>query len=222
MTPHLLIALAAALAPPMQAAPLAAAPVAAPVHASDLDRLVLLMLPEQRVIDLTLVAVRKQALLRPDFAKDPEMADFVIKRMWPEVEKTLRDGLPELRAELAKVIAASLTPAEVSDLYAFFSSPTGQKLQNVMFEVIAENPSASPAEQQRLMMDKFMPSLTPDDYGALTRFGGSGAAHKMQDITPRISTVSEAWAADILSRNDARMTVLRNQAIADYKRQKEK
>ena len=214
----LLIAALALSAPVAHAAP--ASVTAAPVQTSDLDRLVLLMLPEQRVIDMTLAAVRKEAQRRPEFANDPAMADFVIKRMWPEVEKTLRAGLPSLRAELAKVIAAELTPDEITDIYSFFASPTGQKLQQAMFEVIAENPGASQEEQQRLGVERFMAHIAPDDYGPLSRFGASSAATKMKDVTPRITATSQDWANRLLARNDADMAVLRNQAIADYKRQK--
>lgn len=213
-----LLLAALALGAPVMTAAAMPAPVAAP--ASDLDRLVLLLLPEQQLLDVIATAVRKQAKSIPDFARDPAMADFVFARMRPEVDKVMRESLPELRAEIAKIVSTELTPGEIGEVYAFFSSPAGQKLQRHAFKAIGENPNAQPAEQQRIAVEGFMAELAPSDYPALTAFGASGGAQKMSQVTPRISAASSAWADRLLVRHGERFAALRNQAIAEYKRRK--
>lgn len=199
---------------------IAAAPAPVTVPASDAERLTALMVPERAMIDLVMTAARNEAQRNPQFGNDQALIDFVIARMKPEMEKVVRDALPELRADLARIIAAEMTPAEVTQVYTFFASPVGQKLQATTFQVIAENPGASPAEQQRIAVERFMAELKPADYPALTAFGGSAGARKMPQVTPRISAASAAWAERLLARHGDRMTALRTQAVADYKRQK--
>lgn len=192
--------------------------ISAPVPVSDLDRLVAIMVPERAMLDIVTAAARDEAKRNPQFANDPALVDFVLARMKPDIDKMVRDGLPELRADLARVIAADLTPAEIAEVYTFFASPTGQKLQAATYQALAENPSGDPAERQRVAVERFMADLKPGDYPALTAFAASAGARKMQQVTPRIAAASKAWADRLIVRNAGRLTTLRNAAVADYKK----
>lgn len=199
-------------------APAMMAPVAVP--AGDLDKLVLLMLPDQRMMDLIAQTVRNDTGNRGELSNDPAMREFVIARIIPEVGKVMRAELPELRAEIAGIISAELTPDEITDIYTFFASPTGQKLQQILFEEMGKDPSADGPTTQKRAVERFMASLTPEDYPALSAFGASSGAQKMRDVTPKVSAASEAWADRLLKKHGARFDALRAEAIADYKRQK--
>lgn len=211
----LLLAALALSAP--TAAPAAVAPVTVP--ASTLDQLVLLLVPDQRMIDLVGASMRSEAQRAPELKGDKALADFVIARMSPDVEKIVRGALPELRSDMAKIIAADLSPGEIGEVYTFFVSPTGAKLQAVLYEVLAEKPGASDEEVQRLVLERLMSRLTLDDYGPLSTFGASSGAQKIQTLNPRIAEASKAWAERLIAANNARFATLRTQAIADYRRQ---
>lgn len=208
-----------ALATPA-AVPAATPPIAAPAAVSDVDRLVELLAPDRKMLDLVMTTARGQALRAAAFENDPAMVDFVLARMRPEIDRSVRAALPELRAELARILSAALTPGDIADLYSFFASPTGQRMQQIAFAVIAEHPDADAETQQQLTVERFMASLTPSDYGPLTAFGASGGAQKLPAISPQIRAASEDWAQRLILRNNDSWTALRAQAIADYKRQK--
>jgi hypothetical protein len=207
---------ALALGAPM-AAP-ATAPVTVP--SGDLDRLVVLLMPDQALLDLVMASVRNESKKHPEFARDPAMTDYVIVRIRPEIGRLMREALPELRSEMATIIAAEMTADEIAEVYAFFSSPTGQKLQRYAFEAIAENPTTPPAEQKRIAVERFMADLAPADYPALSAFGTSAAARKMPQVTPKVSAASAAWADRLVAKHGPRFAEMRTQAVADYKRQK--
>ena len=214
-----LILAALALATPMaQPLPAITAPPAAAVAAGETERLVELLFPEDRVMETALAAVRNDTRRRSELSDDPAMLDFVITQMWPEVSQTMRAAMPELRADLAKVFTAELTPGEISDLTIFFSSPAGKKLLAIIYEDMAANPAAGTQERTNNASDRFMAVLTPDDYPAVTRFAASGGAAKMQEIGPLLGNASAAWAERLLARHGPRFATLRTQAIADYKR----
>lgn len=210
---------ALALAMPIHAARPAPAS-APPTVRNDAAGLAALLMPERAMLDLVAAAMRTQASKSAQFGGDQAMADFVVARLRPEMEKVVRESLPELRAEITRIIAADMTPAEINDVYTFFASPTGQRLQQTAFDVIAENPMADAATQQRLAVERFMPTLTPSDYPPLTAFGASAGAKKMQTVTPKTGAASAAWADRLLARHGSRFDTLRAQAIADYKKQK--
>lgn len=207
---------ALALTAPMAALP--AAPVAAP--ADDAERLVGLLLPEAQLLETIFTAVRKDFARVPEFRSDPAMGEFVLAKLRPDVEKVMRAELPSLRTELRAILAADMNPGEINDVYTFFASPTGQKLQRHLFKAMADHSNASPEEQKRIATEAFLADVTPGDSIALTRFGTSAGARKMNQVTPKISAASEGWASRLLVKHGPRFADLRAQAIADYKRQK--
>lgn len=210
----------AALAFGLPGAAPALPPILAVAPANDAARLVALIVPEHAMLTLVMASARSEAQTNRQFAGDPAMVDFVLKRMRPEIEKIVREGLPELRADMVRIISAEMTPAEIADVYTFFASPTGQRLQQTTYDVIAENPAADASEHQRIAIERFTESITPADLPALTAFGTSAGAAKMRGVTPKTTAASEAWAERLLSRHGTRMDTLRTQAIADYRKQK--
>jgi hypothetical protein len=212
-----LILAALALSLPGQAPAL---PTLAVAPANDAGQLARLLVPERAMLDLIMVAIRNEAKRRPPFAGDPAMTDFVLKRMQPDILQMVREAVPELRVELTKIFSTEMTPGEIGDVYAFFASPAGQRLQQIGFEVVAENPSADSAEHQRIAVERFTASITPADIPALTAFGSSAGARKMKTVAPKTTAASEAWAQRVIARHGTRIDAIRTQAIADYRKQK--
>lgn len=215
-----LIALAAMLVVPAQAAPAAAA-IAAPAPASDLDGLISLLMPEQGVLDLAVTAAGKglDENNGADFARHPGMRAYVLAQIKPQLVSTFRAALPELRATIGTILSRELTAQEIAELYTFFSSPTGKKLYATMLQVAGETAGESEDAVRQAMMDRVMSTMTPDDYGPLAEFGSSGASAKMQVIAPLITKASTDWTSKLVAANADSMRALRDKAVADYKRQ---
>jgi len=209
------LAMGATLTPAAQAAALIA-----PAPASDLDRLVLLLIPEQGLVDMMMVSAGKglDEENSADFARYPGMRDYVLAQLRPDLLRAFGAGLPELRASIGAILSRELTADEIGDLYAFFSSPTGKKLYAIMLEVAGENAAKDEDTVKQIMMDRIMASMTPEDYGPMSAFGGSSAAGKMQTISPQIRAASMAWANKLVVANAGPIRTLRDKAIADYKR----
>ena len=216
----LLIA-ALALGAPLATAPASAAvaPVTAP--ASDLDGLVQLLLPEQQLLEMTVVAAGTglDDVYGGDFARYPGMRDYVLAQIKPEMNAAFIASLPELRKSIAAILARELTPQEITELYTFFASPTGRKLYAIMIEVAGKNAADSDEVIQKKMMDQIMANMTPDDYGPLATFGASSGAAKVQQFMPAVTEASREWTDKLVAQHGPRIRAVADKAVTDYKRQ---
>ena len=209
------LAMSASLTPAAQAATLSA-----PVPDGDLDRLIAVLMPEQGLIDVLMVAAGKglDSDNSADFARYPGMRDYVLDQVRPEIVRVFRAALPELRASVGAILSRELTAQEIRDLYTFFSSPTGQKLYAIVVDVAGETAGQDEDAIKQVMMDRIMATMTPDDYGPMATFAASSASGKMQTISPQIRAASVAWADKLVAANAVTIRTLRDKAIADYKR----
>ncbi len=214
----------AALALGSLAAPAAAHPIQAAQTAPDLDRLVALLVPEARMID---IAMKGLETATPDpaiaalYAANPATKPYVEAQVRPELQRVLQRELPALRTQIAAILTAQLTPSEVTDATVFFASPTGQKLYAAAIGSLAGGkPDMTEAESRDAAMQAAMASLTPDDYPALMAFSASNASKKMGAINPQIGTASKAWAARVIAENGERMHAIALRAAQEFQKNK--
>jgi hypothetical protein len=207
------------------AAPLAqAAPAAAPAPADDLQKLVVLLVPEDSMTQVALRAfdasmaqgtvgdAETERLLK----QYPGLKEHVAATVKPEMVKVLLAGLPALRQRIGNVLSAEMTADEIAATYTFFASPTGKKVYANALGTMGSDPGDDEDQVKQKAMDAVMASLTPEDYPALMAFGTSSAAKKMNAINPKISAASKAWAEELLAQHRDRLTKLAAAAALDY------
>jgi hypothetical protein len=200
------------------------APSERPAAETDVERLVMLLLPEDAIMRLAARAfdagmeseIETNASAKAVYAANPGLKEAIAARLRPEMTAIMKEGLPGLRKELAALITSDLTASEIADTLTFFVSPTGQKLRSQVYETMGENPMQSEAEMQQAAMAAVMAKMTADDYPALMAFGASPAAKKMQTVNPRISAVSQEWAKRVVAANDARMKAIAAEVTRDF------
>jgi hypothetical protein len=212
-----------AVALPAQAAPLALPAQAA--QASDANRLVALIASDETVVQLagqlfdahardeTGLSAETRAL----FAQDPALKAHVATRVRGEVAAVLRQELPSLRTELSSLVRSRMTPREIADSLAFFSTSTGRKLLASAYRGVGDSGATSEQEAEQAAVTAVMRDLAPEDYSALFTFGASPAAQKFQALRPRISEASRRWGEDVVARHQARLERVGERAIADYR-----
>ena len=221
MTP---ILAALALAAPIT--PAAARPLPAPAVAvaNSADQLVLMIADDESIARLSAQAFDQgfSAQLATDpktkaaLDADPGLRDRVSSTVRTQFVSIMRGGLPDLRRQLAALVTASMTPAEIGDTITFFQSPAGQKLRKQVYQTMGQQAGKDMAAQQQQVMAAVMASLTPDDYPALMAFGASPASQKLQALNPKIQATSTAWATKLVTDNQARLRALAVRTTTDY------
>lgn len=217
-------ALALGIAAPAIAETRESAPVAAPAADTDVQKLVALLVPEGAVARLAGKAFTKgmdeeiagDASLKATFEGNPGLREQVSAKIGAEITRIFIAELPALRAQIATILTAELSPAEIGDALTFFASPTGQKLSAEVYESMGDDPTKSPQEMQQAALAAVMAKMTAEDYPALMAFGASPAAKKMGSINPKIAAASEAWATKLVGANRAKMESLAEQATKDF------
>jgi uncharacterized protein len=114
-------------------------------------------LPDQfKAVLPTIIQHLKPAIVqnRPDVGRD-------FDAMMPVVQEKMAARLGELSNAMAAVYASNFTAAELSDLTAFYKSPTGQKLLQKTPVIAAQTMAAgqkfgqaAAADAQKQMMDE--------------------------------------------------------------------
>jgi hypothetical protein len=154
--------------------------------------------------------------LRKLYDAHPGMKEYVASKVRPEFQAILSDALPGLRSNLTAIVTGEMTPQEIADTLTFFASPTGVKMKAQIYQSIGDKPDQSQAEMQQSAVAAAMANLTQEDYPALIAFAGSTAAQKMQAVSPKISAASEAWAAQMIAGNRARLQQVAKKAQAEF------
>lgn len=213
----------AALALGGLAAPAAALPLrpARTAPSPDLDRLARLLVPDSTMLTLAVKGL-ETSIAKAPAAGDAAMNAYIAAQLRPEMQRLLVRELPSLRSEIAAILAAELTPSEVTDAATFFASPTGQKLYAAAIGSLGATPGMSDDQAREAAMSAAMASLKPEDYPALMAFGASGASAKMGSINPRIGAASKAWSARLIAGNEQRMRGLALAAAEDYRKKSRK
>lgn len=193
--------------------------------AQDADRLVALVASDDMIVQLAGqlfdAHIRDGANLPADkralFAQNPGLKRHVADRVRGEMAAVLKSELPSLRKQLAALVRSDMTPREIADSLAFFSTPTGRKLLVRAYRGVGGSGATSEQEAEQAAVTAVMKDLAPEDYSALFTFGTSPAAQKFQALRPRITETSRRWGEDIVARHQARLERIGEQAIADYR-----
>lgn len=208
--------LLAGLALAAAAAPAAARPVvavAAPVPASDLDRLVALLVPDVAMVDLTARTFNHgidngtigDAGTRALYARHPGMRAHVEQALRPDFAKLMKRALPELRSAIAAILSAELNAREIGEAATFFASPTGRKVHATAMRTMGEKPGRGTAATRDAAMKAVMASLAPEDFPAMMAFAAGSAARKMERVNPQVGTASRAWADRLVAEHGKRI-----------------
>jgi hypothetical protein len=210
----------AGLAVPAGAHPPRAARIA---PSADLDRLVAILVSDATMLDLAMKGLASST--PPDdiaalYSRNPGMKPYVEAQLRPEMQRLMQRELPALRSEIAAILTAELTPAEITDAATFFTSPTGRKLYAAALGSIATQPGTDEGQARQAAINAAMASLQPEDYPALMAFGASGASTKMSTINPRIGAASRAWAERVIAENSETMEASQRRAIEDFQKRK--
>jgi hypothetical protein len=198
----------------------APATVTAPAvaHAAAADsatgRLALLLVPDDAMSDLALrsfqyqLAQNQDAQTRAAYARYPGLRDAVAGKLRPALAKILKRALPDLRKQIAAILAAEMSPGEIAETETFFASPTGHKVYIAVLRSMGDKPDRSEADASAAAMSAAMSSLSLKDYPVAIRFGASSAAGKMGRVNPLIAAASRAWADALIHKHEAKMRKL--------------
>src|SRR6218665_2520862 len=211
----------AALAP---VSAFAAAPVAAPAPDTALDKLVALMVPEERIGSLAGKAfdagmddqIAADPAIKASFDGNPGLRQQIGDALRPQFTAILVAALPSLRTELSGIIGQAMTASEISDTLTFFSSSAGKKVRAELYEVMGRSPGQSPEAIRQAAITSFMAKMTAEDYPALMAFAGSPAAQKMGALNGRISAATQAWGQRLVAANSVRLQAQAIKLVADY------
>jgi hypothetical protein len=198
--------------------------------ASDAEQLVDMLLPQdaltritQRVFDNAVAQNKGTDTERQKlYAATPGLKEAVAERVRAELGVILKRELPGLRTQMVALLTGELSADEISDTLTFFASATGRKMMATMYAGMAETSATNEEQLKQEATASLMRSLTPEDYPALTAFGASSAAPKLQAINPKMQALSKEWATKLIAGNQARLEAVAQQAIADFMARKGK
>lgn len=147
---------------------------------------------------------------------NPGMQDFVVARVSDELVKLAAADLPTLREQLTGIVRDDMEPDEIVDTLTFFESPTGTKMRARIVAAMQKQAPTTAEEGQKTAAEAAVADLTPEDYPALTAFGTSSAAKKMQLVNPKIMAASQAWSMQLGTANAAKLKAVREAAEAEF------
>jgi hypothetical protein len=209
-------------------APLAAiaqtAPAAATLAENDPARLVELIVPADQLARVAKNSFKAgfgesldgDANGKAAYSTHPGMQAFVADRVSDEVGTLLRENLPGLREQLTDIVREEMEPDEIADTVVFFESPTGAKIRARVFAALAEQSPTTSEDAKEAATAAAVGDLTSEDYPALTAFGSSSAAKKMQIINPKMMAASRAWGQDVITSGADRLKAARERAEAQF------
>ncbi|WP_066721185.1 hypothetical protein [Sphingomonas pituitosa] len=193
-------------------------------QAGDAARLAGLLIPESKIPALIGVGFRQafalslaaNAEVKARYDAHPGMQDFVADRVSKEIARLATADLPSLREQLGEVVRDELEPEEIVDTITFFESPTGVKMRARANAALLEKGATSVEEGQKTAVQAAVSDLTADDYPAITAFGASSAAKKMQLVNAKVTEASRAWGAQLSKANGPALVAARSAAEAEF------
>ena len=152
--------------------------------------------------------------------------------MLPFLVETIRTQLPVLWERQADFFVKTYTLAELDQIYAFYSSPTGLRLivlMNENFDVDAMSAGIDFAAGDKLTVESMqagadgaasevVAGLSPADRKALMAMVATPAGQKMIRNAGALQAISVAWINEILLENPAFTTEAERQAKAIVER----
>ncbi|WP_333573339.1 hypothetical protein [Sphingomonas sp.] len=200
------------------------APTTRAPQEADAARLASLMVPEAQMPALIGIGFRQG--FGPSLAANPAgkalydahpgMQDFVADSVSKELARLAVADLQSLRDQLAQVVRDELEPEEIVDTITFFESATGVKMRARATAALKEKGATSAEDGQKTAVQAAVAELTEDDYPAITAFGASSAAKKMQLVNTKIMEVSKAWGMQLGTGNRAVLEKARATAEAEF------
>jgi len=202
-------------APSLQAA--TPAPVAA--KSADIDKLMDAMLDEQMLVGAMNAATDKQfddlAVADASFAalikQFPGLDGALRERTRVELAAIVHEGLPTLRASVARLIAARMTGEQVAAAAALLGSPTGKAFYAKGVQLGATGKGKADVDAAELMK-----MLKPEDFPLLVAFHATGADDVFVKLTPELGQISTDWGTDIAARNKDRLSKAGIEATSEY------
>jgi len=206
-------------------------PSSAPV-AENAVRLSKLLNPSDRALQLGMAAfeagINAQLQKSPDdaatYQKNPGLLDAILAAGRPVIRKHLESRIPEHQQRYARFYADKFSPAEIDELIAFYSTPTGAKVIAAMYaghgiDKVVEamdkndgNLSANDVQEINGAEAAKLPDVfDADDWKAISAFGATPAHAKLQSIAPEFRQL----VADIENEDDPAMDADLDKAVTD-------
>lgn len=193
-------------------------------QAGDAARLAGIMVPDAQMPGLIAIGFRRgfatsiagNPKAKGLYDANPGMEDFVTTKVSEELVKLAAADLPTLREQLTGIVRDEMEPDEIVDTLTFFESPTGTKMRARIVAAMQKQAPATAEEGQKTAAEAAVADLTPEDYPALTAFGTSTAAKKMQLVNPKIMAASQAWSMQLGTANAAKLKAVREAAEAEF------
>jgi hypothetical protein len=204
-------------APALQAATPPPAPAVA--RNADVDRLMDAMLDESLLVAAMNLATDKQfddmAVSDASFAalvkQFPGLDGALRTRTRFELAAIVHEGLPSLRASVAKLIMARMNGEQVVAAVALLGSPTGKAFYTKGMQLGATGKSKADVDEAELMK-----MLKPADFPLLVAFHATGADDAFVKLTPELSQISTDWGTDIVAKNKDRLSKAGIEATSEY------
>lgn len=215
----LLLAAPAAISTPVWAAGTQASVAAPAAPAADVERLADLLAGEEQVIEAATgnfdaafdakLKARSAGVALPN----ADLLATIRATSKTELLSVLHAAYPELRRVVVAKLQAELSGADVIDLIAFYSSPTGRKISQA---AVAGARGTDPGTIQQNMVANAVGAIGADDTSALLAFGAKPAAAKLQRLGPELQQASVEWASRLMAANAARLQQSIQSAVQSY------
>ena len=210
------------------AAPAAVAVSPVPDNALRLSRL---LNPTDKLVDVAMrgfdVGVHTALKNNPEDAaiydQNPGLLDAIVEAGKPIVRRHVEADVPLHQQKFAEFYARKFSSAEIEQLIAFYSTPTGTKVIDGMYAgadlgQIADalgkkgDEALTPTAVRDLTRstgEKLFPGFDADDWKALFTFAGTPAYAKLQSSVPELRQLT----ADIADEPDPGMDAELNKAV---------
>jgi hypothetical protein len=138
----------------------------------------------------------------------PGIVDAMVAAMKPILMGHIRSSMPELWTLVGDFYAANLSEADLRAALAFYGSPTGRRIIDLMSAGIDMGPmlddmvsSGKYEVTESNLKSSVMPAaarlpgkLTPAEMQATIRFGTSAEGQRVVALTPRVSKLVADWS----------------------------
>jgi hypothetical protein len=204
-------------------------PAAIPENAVRLSRL---LNPEDKLLDVAMrgfqVGIDTTLKKNPDdaalFDQNPGLLNAIVEAGKPIVRKHVVAAIPVQQRRYADFYARKFSVAEIDQLIAFYSTPTGMKVVAAMYDGLDLNKMADTLVTKdgdaKITTDtvgtiaqsaagRVLPGLDGDDWKALVIFMGTPAYGKLKTVLPELRQLS----ADVGNEADPAMDAELNKAI---------
>lgn len=199
------------LSPAMITAPVFAQENAAEAQVNSAAKLSQLIL-NKKAVELSLTAgfeseFRKGIMADPTsaalFADNPELVDLLIKDLKPILTDLMIADLPNVQSQLAAILANEMTEEQLTSSIALLQTPFGQKAFQGGIETGARFGTDSKETQNAIqeLSKELSDDIAPEEILVISRFVITGAADKLGNITPKVTSLSKQWGKQVSDDN---------------------